>query len=89
MGKKSFLENWKGPRVGTDRLTWKRVEGKSLTKEEEESLRSGLAVFHKKAASRTKIFVNDEEGSRYAVTIDDLFLPIIKVELCNAGYITP
>ena len=86
MNKRKFLESWLGPRVGANRLKWKRVEGGSLTDKEDESLKKGDAVFHRKSSLRTKIFVMDEEGARYAVTIDDVFLDLLKAELSGAGY---
>ena len=89
MEKKNFIQSWEGPRVGSNRLRWKPVEGGSLTAKEEESLGKGFAVFHTKSASRTKIFVKDEDGIKYAVTIDDVFVNLIKIELSRVGYIIP
>lgn len=87
MTKKQFLEKWVGPKVGAERVKWRRAEGSSLSEGERERLKKGSTIFHHKPAGDTKIFVSDESGDIYAVALGDVYIPLLKLELKAHGFI--
>lgn len=91
MKKKKFVESWEGPRVGPNRLRWAHSEGSSLNDGEKKTLGRGGVVFHKKSAPHvkaspvTKVFVI-ADGELYAVSVEEIYIPLLKLELAGVGY---
>ncbi|MBO7505112.1 hypothetical protein J6T66_03015 [bacterium] len=89
--KKSFLATWIGG-INSFGMPEKFVGGKdhsSLSDEENDFVESGGIVLHKKGPRDTKIFLMDEEGTRYSAIVRDSKLKGLLKELAGVGYLLP
>ena len=89
--KSESLEKWAG---GTNSFGEREKfkggqQHSSLSSSERAFVDAGGVVFHRKGSSDTKVFVKDENGGKWSVTVRNIILDDLKSELVKAGYNLP
>ena len=89
--KKRFLEIWTG---GTNSFgEYEKFKGgqehSSLSDREKEFVLAGGVAFHTKGEKDTKVFVVDDQGEKWSVTVKNIRLHELKTKLLEVGYLLP
>lgn len=91
MKKFKFLEKWAG---GTNSFGEREKfkggqQHSSLSSSERVFVDADGVAFRKKGGNDTKVFVKDENGGKWSVTVRNIILDDLKSELVKAGYNLP
>lgn len=89
--KKNFLESWAG---GTNSFgEYEKFKGgqehSSLSDSEKKFVLAGGVAFHTKGEKDTKVFVVDDQGGKWSVTVKNFRLHELKARLLEVGYLLP